>query len=496
MVGGALLLGAVLRTWQWAAATSLWVDELWIVQNVRDRGLAELLSRPLEHQQVAPAGFLAAVDVSSILLGFGELALRLVPYLMALLSLLLLLLIARRYVGGLPLVGVILLAAASPALVWYGGNVKPYSGDIALTLLVVLLAMRHVEKPLDMRRAVWAGVLGAVAIVSSFPTVLTSAVLGVLLLIHWLRDRRPGSIGPLTALGGGWLVGAAIATWSALRLTTPEVQAYMRDFWAEGFPPYADGLLSVALWIPERAYHALAHALVFLDAEAGVLAAPIALLALGGIVAGIRRRGVLALMLLAPVIGGLLGALAGTLPLRNRTAVYAGPALIVSGMIGLQALLRHDRRWVRIVGIAAAIVSVIPIPALVLAGSRPPYRTEETRAVLAELVRRRAADDRVYVYCHAHAAADFYGRPAGLTDYIEGGCHDSTEELREELRTLPAGPIWFFWTHATSTGLADSTRAYFEANGSELDRIPDPYGLTGEGEAAAIRYDLGPPDAS
>jgi hypothetical protein len=65
LAGGALTLGAGLRIWQWSAGTSMWYDELRIAQNVRDRGLGELLFEPLAYQQMAPHGFLASVDVST-----------------------------------------------------------------------------------------------------------------------------------------------------------------------------------------------------------------------------------------------------------------------------------------------------------------------------------------------------------------------------------------------------------------------------------------------
>ena len=56
-----LLLGAVLRSVQYFAGIDLWHDELAVARNVADRGLGDLVSRPLDHHQVAPPGFLLSV---------------------------------------------------------------------------------------------------------------------------------------------------------------------------------------------------------------------------------------------------------------------------------------------------------------------------------------------------------------------------------------------------------------------------------------------------
>jgi hypothetical protein len=50
----------------------MWVDELALARNVEDRGLVGLVSRPLDHYQVAPVGTLVLLEASSTLLGVSE----------------------------------------------------------------------------------------------------------------------------------------------------------------------------------------------------------------------------------------------------------------------------------------------------------------------------------------------------------------------------------------------------------------------------------------
>jgi hypothetical protein len=81
LVAGLMVVGVGLRVWQYLADTSMWFDELSVARNVSERSLGELLRQPLAYEQTAPLGFLAAVKLSTMLLGSSDLALRLFPFL-------------------------------------------------------------------------------------------------------------------------------------------------------------------------------------------------------------------------------------------------------------------------------------------------------------------------------------------------------------------------------------------------------------------------------
>jgi hypothetical protein len=54
--------------------------------------------------------------------------------------------------------------------------------------------------------------------------------------------------------------------------------------------------------------------------------------------------------------------------------------------------------------------------------------------------------------------------------------------------------VWFFCTHA-ALGYRDPEviRSYLRAIGEERERMPDPFGIRGQGEAVAYLYDLSDP---
>ena len=71
--------GIALRLWQYLGRAALWTDEATLANNIVGRSLGRLLFAPLDHDQVAPLGFLLMEKAATSLFGTGELALRAFP---------------------------------------------------------------------------------------------------------------------------------------------------------------------------------------------------------------------------------------------------------------------------------------------------------------------------------------------------------------------------------------------------------------------------------
>lgn len=492
-----LALGIILRSTQYFAHVDLWHDELALARNVEDRGLADLVGRPLDHSQMAPVGTLALLETCSTFLGISEAGLRFGPWLLGLAALLLFWRVAARFVGGAELVAVLALFAVSPALVWYGASLKPYGGDVAVSLFLVWLALRYLERPDDLRRGIIAGAAGGAALLLSFPAVPTAAILGALLAAAWWR-RKPGRpVAPLAVLEGGWLLGCAVAGIFARRLLDPATDAYMKEFWRADFPPARPG--AAVAWVIDRLHGTFAHSLVFFPPRDPVLqfvvALPLAWAVLGLVDLAVRRS-LRSALLLAPLAAALSAAFARLLPFDQRLGLHATWTVLVLAALGLTAFRRIlPGRWRYASGVMAGVMA-LPLVLIVLAEARPPYRSSAgvaPRAVLTSLADRRRPDDRLYVYTQGRHDMAFYGTRAGIGGWIQGERHfdDPRGYLREvdELRGAPR--VWFFWVRLDrdEPGLI---RSYLEAIGEEVERIPDEE----PGHAGAVLYDLTETDRS
>src|SRR5215212_8629067 len=94
-----ILLGVILRLRQYLTGRSLWVDEAMLALNIVERNWTGMF-QPLDYDQGAPIGFLLVEKLLNLMLGKHELALRLFPLLVGLISLGLFYLLGKRMMSG------------------------------------------------------------------------------------------------------------------------------------------------------------------------------------------------------------------------------------------------------------------------------------------------------------------------------------------------------------------------------------------------------------
>ena len=422
--------------------------------------------------------------------------LRFAPWVMSLLSLWLFWQVARRFVDGLPLVATISLFALSPSLIGYGSAVKPYGGDVTVGLFITWLALRWRERPHDLTRGVVAGLAGGAGLLLSFPAVPTAAIVGTMLLVTWLRGSDRPPVAPIACLGAGWVLGAALATFYATTRIDPATDAFMQDFWKNGFPSSVPGLAKV-WWAVASVFRVFSQSLVGGVPPGPLIAIVVTPLAfaLVGLAFGHKRVPLAnTLLLLAPLAAGLGSAFAGLMPYDHRLGLFSGwPTLVLAGM-GLCALRDAARgRWV-ILPRSVAVLTSLPLGLIVLLLHRPPYQSQGgvlPREVLEQLATRVAQEDEIYVYTQGRHDMVFYGGSAGLTDWVQGERHyDAPRGYLEEVDALRGRPrVWFFWVQLREPEPAFIHR-YLSTIGTELERIPE-----GElGRTGAVLYDLSDPD--
>ena len=488
-----LTFGALLRTIQYAAQGSMWLDELAIAVNVAERDLGELLLRTLDNGQVAPPGFLALEKLGGLLLGHAEDGLRLFPWLCSLAALPLFWRVSSRFVTGAELAAGLLVFAASPALVWYAGNAKQYSGDVAVTLLLLVLAFRFAEGRMRQWELALAGVGGGLAILASQPAVLVA--FGLCVVLGWRKLRARESLGPLLVLGAGWAAGAALVTAAATLVVAPATLTVMQSAWTEDFFPLFPPELRTLSWFPHRLYWILGHLLLYIVPrslpEVGFVLLFCAL-SLIGVATLVRRRSVTGAILAVPLVVAVLASAVNLLPVSKRVSLFVAPTLLVMAMAGASGIRARLPARARN-GAALAVLALFAMPAgAVVLLAPPPYRAEESRPVLDELARRWRPGDAVYVYGSASLAMRFYGPPV---EWIEGSIDraDSRTYFREIDRLRGRSRVWLFITHSFPCE-PEAIRSYLEAIGTEVDRIEDPFGLVGQRAATAYLYDLSDPD--
>ncbi len=172
-------LGVLARILSYLANRSLWLDESMLALNIERRSFAELVGA-LDFSQAAPLGFLWLEKLAVTLVGVNELALRAWPLVAGVAALIVFDQLAARLLRPVSRVFALFLFAVSGSLVYFSAEVKPYSFDVALTALLLLVAVRlaggardsAAGRRLDERRS-WLllGLVGIAGVWFSYPLV-------------------------------------------------------------------------------------------------------------------------------------------------------------------------------------------------------------------------------------------------------------------------------------------------------------------------------------
>jgi len=495
------LLAMGLRTIQYAANPSMWYDELAVARNVSDRTLSELISEPLEHLQVAPVGFLVATKISTSLFGVNEFALRLMPWAFGMMTPVFFWLIARRFLTGAVLIAGLLLIAVSPALSWYAGNVKQYSSDITVSMMLVWLALRFRERSGDTKWALFAGLAGGLLITCSQPAVVTAFVLCAFLAVEAYLQRPKSQLLAFVCLAVGWGLGAILTTVFALKTIDPKTMEHMKDFWAGGFPP-TDSAVACLKWYPLQIAKTFGEFLFFIASEMPPLkqiAVALSVLAIPGCVYRLRQDRWRTALIIAPLIGALVMATLHVLPFRHRVGLHACWPILIFALASFSGFRFRYPRVARFL-VPAALVALVGLPAAtLLAIGRPPYRGhQEMRPLLKVFAAHRRPGDAIYIFHGARHAMYFYGPRFGIEpdEWTEGGIHygDNRSYLHEIDAFRGESRVWFIYTQMLNYKAPKDVVAYLEEIGVQLEQLDGPFNSEGQGEAAAYLFDLSDPE--
>lgn len=441
MVALLLLLGIGLRVWAYARDTSLYLDEILLSRNILDLPLGQLLTRPLALDQVAPRGFLLIERLAVAIFGPSELALRLLPFVCGIASIVLFWRLAERILTATGSMIALFLFAIGVPFIRFGAEVKQYECDLLAAIVLPLLVLRLLEGEASTRRLATTGLAGFVVIWFSQASVLVMAGLGVALTLEWLVSRERKTAHVLLFTISLWAAASMIAVVVGERSITPSTRQYMNDFWTGAFFPFPLHWHAGATWIGKRS------AELFSDATLLRYRWPIvfALLAAAGIIVVWKRSRVAGWLLCGPAMVGLAAAIAHQYPFRGRLAFWLLPAAVLA--------LAASADWIRAkasslhpaLGVLVVLaLSIAPVMALIEAP--PPYEIEHHREVLSYLQQHRQPGDVIYVMQLGEVGTRFYGPRFGLqpNEWITGACDrdDARVFLRDVDRFRGTPRLW------------------------------------------------------
>lgn len=480
VLGIVLATGAVLRLREYLFNRSLWTDEAGLSLNIVELGYRGLFGR-LEHDQGAPPGFLVVEKAVSEVLGSGELALRLVPLLCGVAAVWLVYAAGRRLVGERSaLLAAGLLAVMEPAI-RYSVEVKQYSTDVAITLLLLGLAGVLVDESEDARRYVALALAGAAAIWLSHAAMMVTAGVGIVLMARAVHSRSAGAMRGLVMTAVVWMLSfAGLYTLSLSHLIAND---YLHDFWIGAYAPLPPTSPADLRWYHTALLSLLQNAVGPYGGGLGLFAALVGTVALLAVQAT-RWKWALTV---SPIVVCLILSGFELYPFSDRMVLFLLPLVLLLSARGVVALWDRSRA----AGACAAVAMLVTPVVFAAADFRSPSAREELRPVLEAVHQALVPSDGLLIYYGAMNAFRYYSRHGGIGRFPEIGVIEAHREdwsgyEREVAELGTPGRSWVVFSHVYSDSGANEEEVILFF----LDRAGTRLGHVSANGASAYLYEF------
>jgi len=387
LVIGVVLLGVVLRVIRYVSCSSIWHDEASVALNLMSRSFGDLM-RPLDFAQGAPVGWLWLSKAACEVFGYNEWALRMPAFLTGLATPIVFYFVARRLLKGTGLIVAMLLVSLLEPLVHYSNELKPYSFDVLLALVILWFLAPGQERRGVLRSLPVLALVGSFCTWFSLASVFMLAGVGMVWIAHaWMNSGRSEAARRcVTAMC--WV--GSFAVHFAVSLSALSRSNELHDWWKGrgAYMPFPPTSFSDVRWFSDAAIDFFVDPMGLGFSGLGLL------LVVAGVVLSVRRHKWELLALIMPVAFVLMASLLkqypwGTskqfqFPLMGRSTLWVVPlaAIMIGSGISMCLSLGGGRhRWF---GWGAALLVLYPATLMAVARGLKPVVVQDIRpAILA-----------------------------------------------------------------------------------------------------------------
>jgi hypothetical protein len=486
-----VVIGVILRVRQYFSGRSLWGDEAAVAFNLAQRTFVGLI-QPLDYEQGAPIGFLFIEKLLILLFGNIDQVMRLFPLFSGILAVYLFYRMARAHIQSGMFAA--LLFAISSSLIYYSSELKQYSTDVMIGLLLVFVASRCLKEDVRSRDFWILGITGMAAIWLSHPSTFILAGIGLMLFFAAITRNRPIPVRWLLGLATMWAVSFGVEYLVSLRHLAAD--DYLYSYWKSAFMPFPPN--GTRIWLGQTYYSLLSTALNRTDQ---ILAVLVLVLVPIGCISLLYRDRVIAIMMISPFFIALLASAAQKYPLKGRLMLFLVPFVFFLIAEGLGCIYSLIAKWhvgiARIIYMLPALVLVL-LPAAVTWGFFvTPYVGSNIKPVLQYVAEQRQEEDAIYVFHTINAVFDYYAPLFGLEDtsVLMGRSglskRAALQDFYNGVETLNGEDrVWFIFAGILDCGGCEGDMQLFYTDYlDERGTLLDSFHATG---ANAYLYDLNP----
>jgi hypothetical protein len=464
IVWGFLAMGILLRLRQFLFDRSLWVDESLLALNIIHRSPIELL-RPLDNNQGAPIGFLLLEKLAVFSLGSSEMALRLLPFVCGVVSIFLFKKVADRFLVPTAVPMAVGLFAILDPLIYYSEEVKQYSSDVTIALLLYLLADSLFDAPLRIRRTFFFYMLAAVAIWFSHPVVLILAAIWTASLLVSLRNNDRQSI--ILLFFAGVLSLSSFLLFYIFSGYGLNANPTLLAFWQDAFPPVPPSFVADGRWFVDSFFGLFSY-LIGPDTTGIATTAFI----LGTCMYFFQHR-TKSILLVAPVALTFLASALHLYPFSGRLLLFLAPSVILLIVAGLETIQSKTRESLPLLSVLLFGILFYHSTLNACLHFSHPETKEEIKPVIEYVRNHRLKGDMLYLYYSSAMPFEYYREQNLIEPMDEIVGRKSREDwklYREDLDKLRGKErVWILFSHVYPNGASAFKGSRFDEEQLFLD---------------------------
>lgn len=431
-----IFIGAFLAIYQFIFNRSLWLDEAALALNIISKDFIGL-TKPLDHNQVAPIGFLFIERISVLIFGKNELALRIFPLISFLTSIPFFYLFSNKLVKNnvIALISTSIFSITLP-LLSYSSEVKQYSIDVLFVIIILYYSLTL--QPNKNKSLFIYALIGSIAVWFSNVSIIILFVAGVYFLyFENYQNKNHKILFPFLFWATSFFI------YYYLFIHNHPATECMRTYWKKAFlplNPFSKDFYSFLFWATKQIYGLLGFGPFWF------IPLLISLSAIGFILK--YRNYTLLYFCLAPIIVHLLLSGLSLYPFSGRLILYLTPLIILIFSIGLYHLFEFTNKKILrlpyLLLILPVLIMFYPIHL------NFPIKKEEIKNSLNYIEKNIKKDEAIYVYYGSYRAFDFYKETKIINinnTIIVGKSHrNENYKYDHELLNLK-GKVWLLFSH-------------------------------------------------
>jgi hypothetical protein len=447
-----IVTGIFLRIWQYSSGRSLWFDEAMLATNIVNRSLVGI-TQPLDYNQGAPVGFLLLEKIIFLITPTSDYSLRFVPLVSGIIAFVIMYYLTKEYFSRWGSFIALGLFGLSSPLVYYSSEVKQYSTDVIVSVILIFFAERCFKDKSKLKNFIILGAVGAVSIFMSHPALFVMFSICLVLTIEAFLKKDIQRYTWLGCLYLFWVAIFAFIYFISLRSLAENQD--LSNYWSSAFMPMPP-------WSNIGWFHN--HFSDMLTSTIGpsyfIIAIIGKILFVLGCLSMFARSWKTALILTMPILVTMVVSSFGKYAFGGRLLLFLAPMVTILIAEGLERFYQilHKRNfsiaicvWV----ILGGLLLYTPAKSA-LATIRNPNMKEDIKPLMAHIRDNRLNQEGIYVYYGARPAFEYYSSSYGIdsNDNIIYGAESRADpekyilQINNKLNVY--NRVWFLFSHDCS----------------------------------------------